>query len=82
MNAEGWMASRRRSLGQPIVFIMNLVADSWKRAYENALAYELRKQNLDVRQQFPVNVQYDGTIVGEYFADLMIDGKVSSNLRR
>lgn len=37
-----------------------------EKVYENALAIELRKANLRVIQQFPINVHYDNEIIGEY----------------
>lgn len=46
-----------------------------EKVYENALAHRLRKAGLDVRQQHPMTVyDEDGTVVGDYFADLLIDG--------
>lgn len=46
-----------------------------EKVYENALASRLRKVGLDVKQQHPLKVHdEDGTIIGEYFADLLIDG--------
>jgi len=45
-----------------------------EKVYENALANRLRKAGLDVRQQFPLRVQdEDGTVLGEYFADLLVE---------
>ena len=42
--------------------------------YENALVRRLRKQGLKVEQQFPLTVyDEDGTVLGEYFADLFIE---------
>jgi GxxExxY protein len=41
-----------------------------EKVYENALRIELEKQGLKVRQQEPINVTYDGQVVGEYYADL------------
>jgi len=41
--------------------------------YENALAHELRKIGLAVAQQRGVTVVYDGTVVGEYFVDLLVE---------
>ena len=38
----------------------------------DALAHELRKIGLAVAQQRGVAVIYDGTVVGEYFADLLV----------
>jgi GxxExxY protein len=40
------------------------------------LVIELRKENLEVTQQFPINVHYDNVIIGEYFADLLVEQKV------
>lgn len=45
-----------------------------EKVYENALAHRLRKLGLHAEQQFPITVFYeDGTILGDYFADLLID---------
>ena len=46
-----------------------------EKVYENALVHRLRKAGLDVRPQHPISVyDEDGTLPGEYFADLLIDG--------
>ena len=37
---------------------------------------ELRKRNLLVEPQKPIEVKYDNQIVGEYFADILVDNKV------
>jgi GxxExxY protein len=47
-----------------------------ERVYENALRNSLRKVGLEVIQQHPVSVYFEDDIVGEYFADLVVDGKV------
>ncbi len=47
-----------------------------EKVYENALAIELKERGHNVRQQFGILVRYRGQIVGEYFADLVIDEKV------
>jgi GxxExxY protein len=44
-----------------------------EKVYENALAHELRKAGLQVRQQHPVRVCYDGVVVGDYAADLLVE---------
>jgi GxxExxY protein len=49
--------------------------------YENALAHELRKQGLAVAQQHAVAVCYDGMIVGDYTADLLVDDSVLVKLK-
>ncbi len=46
-----------------------------EKVYENALAHRLRKIGLHVEQQFPVSVyDEDGTLLGDYFVDLMVEG--------
>jgi GxxExxY protein len=46
-----------------------------EKIYENALAHRLRKQGLAVEQQFPLRVyDEDGTVLGDYYADLFIEG--------
>jgi len=47
-----------------------------ERVYENALALELRKAGRAVAQQQAVQVFYSGHIVGDYVADLVVDGSV------
>lgn len=44
-----------------------------EKVYENALAATLRKRGLNVVQQMPVKVFFEGVLVGEYFADLIVD---------
>jgi GxxExxY protein len=47
-----------------------------EKVYENALAIELRKNSHKVEPQHSIRVYYDGQVVGEYFADLVIDNLV------
>lgn len=52
-----------------------------EKVYENALCIELEKLGLDVHQQKTSPVYYDGTLVGEYFADVVIDDQVVLELK-
>lgn len=52
-----------------------------EKVYENALAYELRKAGLAVAQQYPIQVHYDGVVVGDYFADLLVEECVLVELK-
>ena len=52
-----------------------------EKVYENALAYELRKTGLVVEQQRSIKVRYDGIVVGDYMADLLIEGHVMVELK-
>lgn len=46
-----------------------------EKVYENALAHRLRKAGLEVRQQEPIKVcDEDGTNIGDYCADILVDG--------
>ena len=47
-----------------------------EKIYENATAIELRKQGLQVACQVPITVTYDGQIVGEYIADMLVENCV------
>ncbi len=42
---------------------------------------ELRKQGIDAVQQSRIDVYYEAEIVGDYFADLLVDGKVLVELK-
>ena len=45
-----------------------------EKVYENALVHELRKAGLQAKQQHGITVYYDGAAVGEYTADLLVEG--------
>jgi GxxExxY protein len=52
-----------------------------EKVYENSLAYELSKRGLQVRSQLPIQVYYDGQLMGEYFADLLVEDSVIVELK-
>ena len=53
-----------------------------ERVYENALAHRLRKAGLDVKQQWPRSVyDEDGTLLGDYLADLLVEGVLVLELK-
>ncbi|MFO0798015.1 MAG: GxxExxY protein [Gemmataceae bacterium] len=46
-----------------------------EKVYERGLAHRLRKQGIAVEPQYPLNVyDDDGTPLGEFFADLLVEG--------
>ncbi len=47
-----------------------------EKVYANALAVELRRVGLKVIQEAQISVYYQGVVVGEYFADLLVADKV------
>jgi GxxExxY protein len=53
-----------------------------EKVYENALAHRLSKAGLVVKQQHPINVfDEDGTPIGEYLADLLIEDSLIVELK-
>ena len=53
-----------------------------EKVYENALLHRLRKSGLEVQQQQPLAVyDEDGTVIGEYFADLLVERSVIVELK-
>jgi len=52
-----------------------------EKVYENSLLIELRKNGLKAENQKPVNVYYDQTIVGEYFADIFVENEIIIELK-
>jgi GxxExxY protein len=53
-----------------------------EKVYENALSHRLRKSGLQVEQQHPIKVyDEDGTVIGDYYADLLIDGHLLIELK-
>ena len=44
--------------------------------YGNALMIELREEKIDAVAQAPIRVHYKGQIIGEYFADILVDARI------
>jgi GxxExxY protein len=49
--------------------------------YTNALAHELVKNRLPVELRKAIKVTYDGVIVGDFFADMVIGGHIIVELK-
>jgi len=47
-----------------------------EKVYENALMIELRDSGLKCEQQKPIPVMYHGASVGDYYADILVEGQV------
>ena len=47
-----------------------------EKVYENALRIEIENLGFEVIQQKPITVLYANQVVGEYYADLLVDGLV------
>ena len=49
--------------------------------YENSLRMELEETGLSVLQQHPIPVHYRERLVGEFFADLMVENRLIIELK-
>ncbi len=47
-----------------------------EKVYENAMMIEFRKAYIPAVSQNPIKVIYEEEVVGEYFADILVDRKV------
>jgi len=64
---------RGGSLGAAFRVSSTLGQGFLEKVYENSLVHELRKAGLHVEQQCPVQVRYDGQIVGDYITDILVE---------
>src|ERR1044072_7616695 len=83
MNTDRVVLNRlsEKIIGCAFVVSNTLGVGFLEKVYENALAHELRKIGLQVEQQRPVDVDYDGVVVGVYVADLIVEGCVPIELK-
>lgn len=52
-----------------------------EKVYENALMFELKSLNLNAEQQKRIQVHYKEIIVGEYFADILVENSIIIELK-
>ncbi len=52
-----------------------------EKVYENAMALRLLRNGMQVRQQQSISVYFDGQVVGDYFADLVVDDLIILELK-
>jgi GxxExxY protein len=52
-----------------------------EKVYENALLIELRQMGIAVSPQAQLKVKYKGAVVGDYQADLLVEGRVIIELK-
>jgi GxxExxY protein len=83
MNTEKVVPDRlaERVIGCVLTVSNTLGIGFLEKVYENALAHELRKAELSVAQQAAVTVQYDGIVVGEYAADIVVNNLIILELK-
>lgn len=52
-----------------------------EKVYENSMIIEMNELGLTCEQQKPINVYYKNQMVGEYFADIIVNEKVIVELK-
>lgn len=52
-----------------------------EKVYQNAMYLELKSKGFKVEAQKPIKVYFKNQVVGEYYADLLIDDKVIVELK-
>ena len=52
-----------------------------EKVYENALLFELKNRGLEADKQVPIKVTYKDKLVGEYFADILVENQVIIELK-
>jgi len=80
MNTD-YQDSKYRSITEKIIKAFYCVYNSLgygflEKVYENSMMIELENENISAISQFPIKVFYNEKIVGEYFADILVDNKV------
>jgi GxxExxY protein len=52
-----------------------------EKVYENAMRIDLERAGFTVQQQHPIPVLWRGQVVGDYYADLLIEGCIIVELK-
>ena len=47
-----------------------------EKVYHKSLVIELRKRGFFIESEKPIKIEYENQIVGEYFADIVVDNKI------
>ena len=47
-----------------------------EKVYENAMMIEFKREDILAVSQSPIKVFYEGEVIGEYYADILVDNKV------
>jgi GxxExxY protein len=81
MGEEELNAMTERIIGCAFKVSNTLGCGFLEKVYENALVHELRKNGFKVEPQHPINICYEGVLVGEYFADILVNDTVILELK-
>jgi GxxExxY protein len=70
-----------RILGACFEVSNELGAGFLESVYQNALLITLRQKGLKVESEVPLNVRFRGQVVGQFYADIMVEDKVIVELK-
>jgi len=59
----------------------NLGYGFMEKVYENALLIELKKEGFSTEQQKIIKVYYEGEVVGDYYADILVEDLIILELK-
>ena len=52
-----------------------------EKVYENALLSELEQRGIQAESQVPIRIDYKGVMVGDYFADIVVEKQIILELK-
>jgi GxxExxY protein len=52
-----------------------------EKVYHNAMLIELGKSGFELKSQYPIKVHYEGKMIGDYYADIIVDDLVVLELK-
>ncbi|MDP8204375.1 MAG: GxxExxY protein, partial [Candidatus Tenebribacter mawsonii] len=65
-----------------VYYVFNKLGSGFlEKVYEKALIHRLNLIGLNAESQKPIHVRMDGVLVGEYYADIVIDDKIIIELK-
>lgn len=52
-----------------------------EKVYENALMVLFRREGIQAKQQAPITVYFEDEVVGDYYADILVEDKIMLELK-
>ncbi len=76
MNREELNSISEKIIGCVFKVSNTLGAGFLEKVYQNALIIELLESGLDVEKEIPITIYYNNKIVGEYYADILVNQQI------
>ena len=52
-----------------------------EKVYEKAMMVLLRREGIQATQQAPITVRFEGEVIGDYYADILVEDKIILELK-